>query len=130
MCGSASACGSARKIRLPRDRVPQLMLVLVVLASCTGGSEESAEPAGVPAPARLTLEGPIRHLDGPAREPMVVEHPDGALFVTGYGGEDEAPDLWTSTNGGTTWERVDVGTPADGADGNSCVDLAVAADGR
>ena len=126
---SAAASGSARTIRSSRDRVPQLMLVLVAMASCAGGSEQSAEPAGVPAPVSLTLEGPIGHLDTLAREPMVVEHPDGTLFVTGYGGGDESPDLWASTDGGTTWERVDVGTPADGADGGSCVDLAVAADG-
>ena len=105
------------------------MLVLIPLASCTGGSEERAAPTGVPAPARLTLEGPIRHLDALAREPMVVEHPDGALFVTGYESRNESPALWTSTNGGTAWERVAVGTPADGAVGNSCVDLAVAPDG-
>ena len=120
---------SVQMTRLLRGRVPHLMLVLIPLASCTGGSEERAAPTGVPAPARLTLEGPIRHLDALAREPMVVEHPDGALFVTGYESRSESPALWTSTNGGTAWERVAVGTPADGAVGNSCVDLAVAPDG-
>ncbi len=80
-----------------------------------------------PMQAQITLEDPIHHLDALAREPMVVEHPGGALFVTGYGGG--TPHLWKSTDGGATWERVDVGTPADGAVGNSCVDLAVASDG-
>ena len=82
-----------------------------------------------PLQAQITLEDPIHHLDALAREPMVVEHPGGALFVTGYEGRNESPDLWKSTDGGATWERVDVGTPADGAVGNSCVDLAVASDG-
>ena len=80
-----------------------------------------------PVQAQITLEDPIHHLDALAREPMVVEHPGGALFVTGYGGG--TPHLWKSTDGGATWERVDVGTLADGAVGNSCVDLAVAPDG-
>jgi hypothetical protein len=68
-----------------------------------------------------------------AREPMVVEHPNGALFVGGYGGTQQngpqPPKLWTSRDHGATWTRVNVGTAADGALGNSDVDLAVARDG-
>lgn len=63
---------------------------------------------------------------------MMVEHPGGALFVSGYGGTltpKRAPHLWKSTDGGSTWAKVDVGTPEEGAYGNSCVDLAVAPDG-
>jgi hypothetical protein len=41
---------------------------------------------------------------------------------------DEAT-LWKSRDGGTTWSRVNVGTKADGAAGNSDVDLALARDG-
>src|SRR5262245_33913797 len=35
----------------------------------------------------LTLNAPAHHLfdDRFAREPMIVEHPSGALFVAGYG---------------------------------------------
>jgi hypothetical protein len=68
-----------------------------------------------------------------AREPMLVEHPSGALFVSGYGtptgAQDLPPNLWKSADGGKTWTVVDVGRPAQGAKGNSEVDLAVAADG-
>ena len=35
--------------------------------------------------AKLVLTRKVEHLDAPAREPMIVEHPSGAQFVTGYG---------------------------------------------
>jgi hypothetical protein len=58
---------------------------------------------------------------------MVVEHPKGVLFVSTYG--EPRPVLWKSSDRGATWNRVNVGEEADGAIGNSDVDLAVAADG-
>jgi hypothetical protein len=84
---------------------------------------------------RLRLGEPVHHVDRLAREPMVVEHPGGALFVAGFGsqvtGTDPraTPHLWKSLDGGATWSRVDVGPPESGAIGNSDVDLAVAPDG-
>jgi hypothetical protein len=69
----------------------------------------------------------VDHIGVLAREPMVVELPDGALFASGYGSGH--PALWKSLDHGATWNRVDVGTTEDGAMGNSDVDLAVAADG-
>jgi hypothetical protein len=65
---------------------------------------------------------------------MIVEHPDGTLFVSGYGSPDGVPPqtvprLWRSVDHGATWAAVNVGTEADGAIGNSDVDLAVARDG-
>ena len=81
----------------------------------------------------LATTGPVHHWDVDAREPMLVEHPDGTLFVAGYGRDlattEQPPRLWKSTDGGATWERVDVGTVADGAKGNSDVDLHVGTDG-
>jgi len=72
--------------------------------------------------------GPVSdHLDLLAREPMVVEHPDGTIFVTGYGAG--RPILYRSQDGGTTWDLVDVGTEEDGAIGNSDADLAITPDG-
>jgi hypothetical protein len=62
-----------------------------------------------------------------AREPMLAEHPDGTLFVAGYG--EPRPTLFRSADRGATWTRVDVGSEAGGAIGNSDVDLAVARDG-
>jgi hypothetical protein len=80
---------------------------------------------------RLVLSEPIHHHDWPAREPMVVEHPNGTLFVSGYGSGtlDSSPLLWKSGDHGATWSRVNVGTESDGALGDSDVDLAVARDG-
>jgi hypothetical protein len=82
----------------------------------------------------------VEHLDylspiagAAAREPMIVEHPDGSLFVSGYGYQEKPPQkvprLWKSLDHGATWSAVNVGTEVDGAIGNSDVDLAVARDG-
>jgi len=91
---------------------------------------------GAPAPALepLALSEPIEHLASVAvREPMVIEHPAGALFVAGFTQAIEEsgqpPKLFRSVDAGATWERVSVGTPTQGAVGNSDVDLAVAPDG-
>ena len=67
------------------------------------------------------------------REPAVVRHPGGTLFVAGYSRDpDEAsdpPNLYRSVDGGASWEQVDVGRVEDGASGNSDVDLKVGPDG-
>jgi hypothetical protein len=115
-----------------------IVLCLVVMSGCRrSGDVGRAAPETAPS-WTLTLAAPINHLDGPAYaacEPMIVEHPDGTLFVSGYGaafmsGKDtDEATLWKSRDGGTTWSRVNVGTKADGAAGNSDVDLAVARDG-
>lgn len=66
---------------------------------------------------------------------MVVQDPDGTLFVSGYGSQvtgvdpSSVPKLWRSDDQGASWQTVDVGNAADGATGNSDVDLTVAADG-
>jgi hypothetical protein len=83
-------------------------------------------------PTELTQLEPTHHIDEPANEPMVVQHPDGTLFVAGFGVTPDThsqPLLWKSSNGGESWERVDVGTADDGARGNSDVDLAMGPDG-
>ncbi len=79
----------------------------------------------------LVLAEPVHHHDWWAREPMVVEHPNGTLFVSGYSGGSlrQPPNLWKSSDRGRTWSRVNVGRAQDGALGESDVDLAVAPDG-
>lgn len=76
----------------------------------------------------VATEG-VEHLDRLAREPMVVELRDGTLFVSGYDNDSKkSPALWRSRDRGATWESVNVGSQADGAIGDSDVDLAVAPD--
>ncbi len=98
----------------------------VLMAILAGGAVTGCRGATEPATG-LALSTPVEHVEKLAREPMIVEHPDGTLFVTGYG--EPLPILYKSTDKGATWTSVAVGTIADGAVGNSDVDLAVAPDG-
>lgn len=125
---------NSRKIRLPVW--PGVMvLCLVVMTGCRRSGDVGRMAPETASSWTLTMAAPIEHLDVVAREPMIVEHPDGTLFVSGYGAgfvsgkRTDEPTLWKSRDGGTTWARVNVGTQADGAAGNSDVDLAVAGDG-
>lgn len=82
----------------------------------------------------LVLLQRVDHVDEAAREPAIVEHPDGTLFVTGYGSPEgerpqTVPRLWKSADHGASWSRVNVGGENDGALANSDVSLAVALDG-
>jgi hypothetical protein len=95
------------------------------LAGCGGASRPNA--GGQTESDALRVTARVEHLDTLVREPMLAEHPSGALFVTGY--NRRRPRLWRSTDGGATWATVDVGGEAEGAVGNSDVDLAVAPDG-
>lgn len=111
----------------PGTSLPVFAAALLALAGgCALAPAPSRPPGGSAAPA-LVLSPPVEHLDLLAREPMVVEHPNGTLFVAGYG--EKVPTLWASRDGGATWTRVPVGTEAEGAIGNSDVDLAMAGDG-
>ncbi len=106
-------------------RVVATGLVVSLIASWSPAGDDGA----------LEIAGPSHHLDALAREPMLVEHPDGALFVAGYGSQvtgtdpDAQPRLWRSVDGGASWSRVDVGGREQGATGNSDVDLAVGPEG-
>lgn len=88
-----------------------------------------AASAQTPPPSSsLRVSSRVDHVDVAGREPMVVEHPGGSLFVASYGNPPR-PTLWKSSDRGATWKRVDVGTEAQDAVGNSDVSLAVASDG-
>jgi len=103
-----------------------VLLCAVLLSACRRSPEQNASGPARPA-ASLVLSAPVDHLDDIAREPMLVQHPNGTLFLTGYGKPE--PRLWQSTDAGVSWSRVNVGSAADGAVGNSDVDLAIAPDG-
>jgi hypothetical protein len=86
-------------------------------ATVAAGLVAACAPEPVPSPptvaTRLVLADSVDHIDALAREPMVVSHPSGALFVTGYW--DPVPPVWKSVDRGATWSRVDLGTAAAGA---------------
>jgi hypothetical protein len=98
----------------------------LAIAACARGANQPMPAAAAPR-SELVLSGAVNVIGTPAREPMVVEHPNGALLVAGYG--SPVPRLWRSLDAGATWSAVDVGTEAAGAVGNSDVDLAVSPDG-
>jgi len=115
-----------------------LILCFIALPGCRRSGEVGQAETETAAPWALSISSPIDHLDVVAREPMIVEHTDGSLFVGGFGAsrmsENRAEELtlWKSRDGGTTWARVNVGTEAPTAHettGNSDMDLAVAPDG-
>ncbi len=108
----------------------QLIAVAMILgiSGCGGADSPAATDSSLNVPA------PVEHLaDVAVREPMLVEHPGGDLFVAGYsqaaGEADSPPRLFRSRDGGSSWSAVDVGSAEQGAVGNSDVDLAVAPDG-
>lgn len=81
-------------------------------------------------PSKLVVKNRVDHLETLAREPMVAQHPNGDLYVTGYRNNGDIPQLWKSTDMGSSWELVDVGTFEDGAQGNSDVDLMIDDEGN
>src|SRR5438309_291897 len=102
-----------------------LLCALTMHGGCTHGRGSAA--LGATPNGMLAIAQHVDYLDVVGREPMVVEHPDGSLFVAGYG--EPRPTLWKSHDRGVTWTRVDVGSEAQGAIGNSDVDIAVSRDG-
>ena len=100
-----------------------LFVLSLTAAGGVGASDENTIPN------TLVLEEPVHYTGSLAREPMIVEHSSGTLFITGYNNISESPQLWKSEDRGANWAPVNVGTPADGADGDSCVDLAIGPDG-
>jgi hypothetical protein len=97
-------------------------LALCIVATACEASRESSEPL----PTQLVLADSTEYLDKLAREGMVVQHPGGTLFASGYG--DTLPHLWKSGDNGVSWAAINVAS-FPGAAGNSDVDLAISRDG-
>lgn len=121
-----------------------LVATAALLAGCVAPADV-APTATEDLAAALVATPPVRISTAqPAREPSIVEAPDGTLFVAGYWGAirfAEAPPpppenvllsplVWRSRDGGATWERLATGLPVENAWGNSDISLAVDADGR
>jgi len=81
-------------------RSSRLVPIAWMLVGCSGGEE--ALPPDV-----YTAGEPVEHLGVAALEPAVVEHPSGAVFVSGWGESDVQPLLWKSLDGGVGVERRD-----------------------
>src|SRR3989441_12869959 len=99
-----------------------VLLSVLTSGACThrrGAAAPGATPSGI-----LAVAQRVEHLDVAGCEPMVVEHPDGSLFVAGYGPQPR-PTLWKSRDRGATWTRVGVGSETQGAIGNSAGDITV-----
>lgn len=104
---------------------PLTRLLIGMTLSCLFSYGCSATPTAKT--REIVASNPIDQTGLRGREPMIVEHPGGTLFVSGYG--EPSPTLWKSLDRGASWTAVDVGNESDGAIGNSDVDLAVANDG-
>src|SRR2546430_12831255 len=102
-----------------------LLCALTMNGGCTHSRRSTA--LGTTPDGMLEVAQHVDHLDVVGREPMLVEHPDGSLFVAGYG--EPRPTVWKSHDRGVTRARVDAGREGHGAHGNSDVDIAVSPGG-
>lgn len=123
---------------------PLLLALAAFLAGCVAPAD-IAPAATEDLVAALVARAPVRISEvQPAREPSIVEAPDGTLFVAGYWGAIRfaeaappppenvllSPLVWRSRDGGATWEQLATGLPVENAWGNSDISLAVDAEGR
>jgi hypothetical protein len=99
------------------------LLHLTLLSAVTG----CAAARGGRAESSLPLVEQVTTVGTRTREPMLVQHPNGALFVAGYAVASQG--VWASTDLGKRWAPVTFGAAATGLIGNSDTDLAVAPDG-
>ncbi len=113
-----------------------LVAAMSVLNIACAADEPEITPVSEAGSTQLLLAPPTHHTVGVVREPALVEHPSGTLFVSGYGSQTadqshplQVPQLYKSTDEGASWDPVNLGTAEDGAIGNSDVDLAVGPNG-
>ncbi|HEX3985552.1 MAG TPA: sialidase family protein [Acidobacteriaceae bacterium] len=104
----------------------------VCLSALMGGAAPAQSEAGEPSSPKLVLVQHVETAGDSAKEPSIVEGPDGTLYVSGFGKRadgqpQQVPRLWKSTDRGATWTCADIGSA--GITGNSDVSLAVAGDG-
>lgn len=126
-----------------RRRSAGLAILFLLVSACLAEPDPATPqvPAGSPTP--LTVSDAVRiDREQPAREPAILETPDGSLWVAGFWGFArhteyrgtaqniaQGPLVWKSQDSGKTWRRLAPGTPVDGAVSNSDLDLAADAKG-
>lgn len=104
-----------------------LAVALLHAPALADGTDPSAH-------GRLIAVQHVDYLNLSSREPALLRYHTGALFVAGYGRDDDGeiqvtPRLWTSDDAGASWHRVNVGSAEQGALGNSDTSLAEGPDG-
>lgn len=112
--------------RVHRELAVSIALGVTMGAGCSAPQRESAAAGAVDT---LTLRLETDQSDSIGAEPMVVQDSHGTLFASAYTPTLAHASLRKSGDGGRMWQRVEVGDTAQGAVGNSDVDLAVAPDG-
>ena len=100
----------------------QLTCLTIVIAGTACASAGAGRATG-----SLPLVTQVTTVGTRTREPMLMQHPNGTLFVAGYAVASQG--VWMSTDLGTRWAPVTFGENAVGLIGNSDTDLAVAPDG-
>ncbi len=105
---------------MPRCTQLARLTIAVAGAACVSGGSGHGT-GSLPLVTQVTTVGTR------TREPMLVQHPNGTLFVAGYAVASQG--VWMSTDLGKRWAPVTFGENAIGLIGNSDTDLAVAPDG-
>lgn len=102
-------------------RVQLVRLVMLGAGAACASGRGGRVAASLPLVEQVTTVGTR------TREPMLVQHPNGTLFVAGYAVASQG--VWMSTDLGKRWTPVTFGENSVGLIGNSDTDLAVAPDG-
>jgi hypothetical protein len=113
--------------------MPIAMALCLTVSAGQNSFSQGPKKAEPPA-SKLILLQHVEVLGDSAREPAIAQHPNGTLFVSGYGAlaggrPQQVPTVWKSSDRGESWTPVDVGSTVDGASGNSDVSLSIAQDG-
>lgn len=96
---------------MPHANIRSVLCIAVLLAAACNTPRVQPVPTSIRiVDSSQVVSSSVADL---AREPMIVEHPNGTLFVSGY--MDPRPKMWKSADKGCTWERVNLGTEEDGA---------------
>src|SRR5215813_7437710 len=83
---------------LPGSRIRGVTIVMRAIAILAVACSHRVGPPA----AGLAITQQVEKLGLLAKEPMIAVHPDGTLFVAGFG--EPSPTLWSSGDRGATWQ--------------------------